>query len=103
MKSEKFKELLAANPENELFRFSLGQALMDEGNPSKAIPLFEQCQQKKPDWMMASILKAKCQIALKRMEEARVELNRALKLAIEQEHEAPEAEIRKLLAAVSPN
>tara|TARA_B100001093_G_C26254010_1_gene769799 strand:+ start:183 stop:494 length:312 start_codon:yes stop_codon:yes gene_type:complete len=103
MKSEKFKELLAANPENELFRFSLGQSLMDEGNPNEAIPLFEKCQQKKPDWMMASILKAKCQIALERMEEARVELNQALKLAIEQEHEAPEAEIRKLLAAISQN
>ena len=103
MKSEKFKELLAANPENELFRFSLGQALMDEGNPSEAIPLFEQCQQKKPDWMMASILKAKCQIVLERTEEAKIELNRSLKLAIEQEHEAPEAEIRKLLEKISAN
>lgn len=103
MKSEKFKELLTANPGNELFRFSLGQSLLDEGNPNEAIPLFEKCQQKKPDWMMASILKAKCQIALKRMEEARVELNRALELAIEQEHEAPKAEIRNLLAAMPPN
>ena len=103
MKSEKFKELLAANPENELFRFSLGQSLMDEGNPNEAIPLFEKCQRKKPDWMMASILKAKCHIELERMEEARFELNRALKLAIEQEHEAPEAEIRKLLAVISQN
>ena len=52
---------------------------------------------------MASILKAKCQIALERMEEAGVELNRALKLAIKQEHEEPEAEIRKLLAVISLN
>ena len=74
MKSKKFKELLAANPENELFRFSLGQSFMDEGNPNKAIPLFEKCQRKKPDWMMASILKAKCHMALERMEEARLEL-----------------------------
>lgn len=101
MKSEKYRNLLSANPENALFRFSLGQALMDEGNLNEAIPLFEKCLQKKPDWMMASILKAKCQIGLKQKEEAKPELHRALKLAIEQEHEGPEGEIRKLLETLS--
>ncbi len=103
MKSEKYRNLLSSNPENELFRFSLGQALMDEGNPIEAIPLLEQCLQKKPDWMMASILKAKCQIGLDQVEEAIPELKRALKLAIEQEHEGPEAEIRKLLKTLTPS
>ena len=101
MKSEKYKNLLNANPENELFRFSLGQALMDEGNPKEAIPLFEKCLQKKPDWMVASILKAKSQLALDQKEEAKAELQHALKLAIEQQHEAPEAEVRILLETLS--
>lgn len=101
MKSEKYKNLLKANPENELFRFSFGQALMDEGNPIEAISLFEKCLKKKPDWMVASILKAKCLIAIDQKDEAKSELHRALRLAIEQEHEAPEAEIRKLLETLS--
>lgn len=101
MKSEKYRNLLSANPENELFRFSLGQALMEEGHPGEAIPLFEKCLEKKPDWMMASILKAKSQISIDQKVEAKAELNHALKLAIEQEHEAPEAEVRKLLETLS--
>ncbi len=101
MKSEKYKTLLTANPENELFRFSLGQALMEEGDPNEALSMFENCLKKKPEWMLASILKAKCLIAIDRKNEAKSELQRALKLAIEQEHEGPEAEVRKLLETLS--
>ena len=101
MKSEKFKALLDANPKNEFFRFSIGKSLMDGENPNEAISLFEKCQRQKPDLIMGSIFKAKCHVALERMEEARFELNRTPKLAIEQEHEASEAEIRQLLAVLS--
>ncbi len=103
MKSEKYRKLLSTNPENELFQFSLGQALMEEGREDRAIDCFEKCIRKKPDWMMASILKAKCLFATDQKSEARPELNRALKLAIEQKHEDPEKEIRNLIKAASGN
>ena len=97
MKSERFQKLVDANPDNELFRFSLGQALMDEDQTQDAIQAFDACLVKKPDWMVASILRGKCLLALGRNDDAKVELKRSLDLAIEQHHEAPEAEVRKLL------
>ena len=97
MKSERYQALVSANPDNELFRFSLAQALMEEGQETDAIPHFDVCLEKKPQWMMASILKGKCLLSLKETEAARCELQRALGLAIEQCHETPEAEIRKIL------
>jgi len=70
MKSSKFKDLVSRNPNNELFRFSLGQALMEEGHPIEAIEAFSYCLEKKPDWMMAAILKGKCLLAANREAEA---------------------------------
>ena len=55
------------------------------------------CLAKKSDWMVAAILKGKSLLALGRTEEARAVLEYALRLAIEQRHEAPEAEVRALL------
>jgi len=81
--------------------FSLAQALMEEGDREEAVELFHGCIQKKPDWMMASILKSKCLIALDRKGDAQSELKRALHLAVEQRHEAPEMEVRKLLEDLS--
>lgn len=101
MKSQRYRTLLAANPENELFKFSLAQALMEEGNREEAIEWLDACIQEKPDWMMASILKSKCLITLDRKEDAQNELRRALDLAIEQHHEAPEMEVRKLLDSLA--
>lgn len=100
MKSERFQKLIDANPNNELFRFSLGQALMDEGQENDAIQAFDDCLKKKPDWMVASILRGKCLLALGQKDEARIELERSLRLAIDQHHETPEAEVRKLLGGL---
>jgi predicted Zn-dependent protease len=97
MKSERFQKLVDANPNNELFRFSLGQALMDEGQERDAIQAFDVCLKDKPDWMVASILRGKCLLSLGQKDEAKAELQRSLRLAIAQHHEAPEAEVRKLL------
>jgi len=97
MKSERYQNLVASNPENELFRFSLGQALMDEGEEIGAIEAFDHCLSKKPEWMMASILRGKCLLSLNRNDDAKTELQNSLQLAIDQYHETPEAEVRKLL------
>ena len=73
---------------------------MEEGRATDAIAALDKCLEKKPDWMVASILRGKCLLSLDRKEEAKSELQRSLQLAIDQHHETPEAEVRKLLAGL---
>lgn len=98
MRSQQFEALVKANPENELYRFSLAQALEREGRGAEAIPHYQWCCAKKTDWMVPRILLGKLLIALGRRDEAKTILHDALKLAIEQQHEDPESEVRGLLA-----
>jgi len=95
---EQFEALVGRQPDNELFRFSLAQALMAERRPADAVPHFEFCVTRKADWMMPRILLGKVQIELGRRAEARTLLSEALRLAVEQHHEDPERELRELLA-----
>ena len=95
---EQFQALVARQPENELFRFSLAQALVGEARAEDAVPHLVTCVTKKADWMMARILLGKLQLQLGRRAEARVELEAALRLAVDQHHEDPERELRALLA-----
>jgi Flp pilus assembly protein TadD len=92
-----FLALVGRQPGNELFRFSLAQALVAEGRHDEAVPHFRFCVEQKGDWMMPRILLAKSLLALHRREEARTFLEQALELAIQQHHEEPEAEARALL------
>ncbi len=100
MKTQRFQTLVSKNPNNELFRFSLAQALIEEDRHQDAIEHLDFCIQKKEDWMMAQILKAKSLLALTRPTDAKPVLEHALHLAVVQRHEAPEAEIRKLLESL---
>ena len=102
MKIQKFQDLVSKNPSNELFRFSLAQALIEEDRHAEAIEQLDICLDKKPDWMVAAILKGKSLLALRRIEEARAVFERSLQLAIEQHHETPEAEVRGLLSQLQP-
>lgn len=95
---EHFAAAAARQPENELFRFSLAQALAADGRADEAVPHFEYCVAKKADWMMPRILLGKLLAAAGRGAEARPLLEAALHLAIEQHHEDPERELRALLA-----
>ena len=54
-----FLALVARQPDNELFRFSLAQALVSDGRGAEAVPHYEFCVTKKADWMMARILLGK--------------------------------------------
>lgn len=101
MRSARFQLLVAQQPSNELFRFSLAQALIDEGRGAEAIPHLEFCAAKKADWMMARILLGKSLLATGRRDDARRWLDEALRLAVEQHHEDPEAELRGLLHDLS--
>lgn len=97
MRSQQFDALVRANPENELYRFSLAQALERDGRGADAIAHYEWCRARKADWMVPRILLGKLLIAAGRREEAKVVLSEALALAIDQQHEDPETEVRGLL------
>lgn len=95
---EQFQALVARQPENELFRFSLAQALVAEHRGAEAVPHYEFCAAKKSDWMMPRILLGKLLVQLGRKAEAKPLLEAALRLAVEQHHEDPERELRALVA-----
>jgi predicted Zn-dependent protease len=95
---EHFQSLVARQPQNEMFRFSLAQALAAEGRAEEAATHFRFCVDAKPDWMMAWILLGKLLLQLDRKAEAKPVLQSALDLAISQNHEDPERELRALLA-----
>jgi predicted Zn-dependent protease len=95
---ERFLTLAERQPDNEMFRFSLAQALVADGRGEEAVPHYAFCVAKKADWMMARILFGKLLLQLGRRAEAKPLLEDALRLAIEQHHEDPERELRALLA-----
>ena len=97
MRSERFKGLVEKDPDNELFRFSLAQALIQEDRLAEAEPHLRVCIEKKPDWMVAHIALGKALLELARRDEALPILQAAHRLAVEQEHEEPEAELSALL------
>tara|TARA_R110002167_G_scaffold352470_1_gene565439 strand:+ start:40 stop:360 length:321 start_codon:yes stop_codon:yes gene_type:complete len=94
----RFTQLLASAPENVLFRFSLAQALDNAGEPAAAVPHYRQCADAKADWMMPRILLGKALLKLGETSAARLALKEAHALAVAQNHEDPEAELRLLLA-----
>ncbi|MBI2515412.1 MAG: tetratricopeptide repeat protein [Opitutae bacterium] len=98
MSVTRFTALVAQQPDNELFRYSLAQALLKEGRDPEAVAHLEFCANKKADWMMARIWLGKALLKLGRKAEARPWLEAALALAVEQSHEDPERELRALLA-----
>ena len=97
-RAEHFAALAAAQPSNALFRFSLAQALAAEGRTAEAVPHYAHCVASRADWMMPRILLGKILLQLGRGAEARPLLEEALHLAITQQHEDPERELRALLA-----
>ena len=100
-RSQQFAALVAQQPDNELFRFSLAQALLAENRAVDAVPHFVICSNKKADWMMPRILLGKALLGLGRRAEAKPWLEAALQLAIDQTHEDPERELRALLAELT--
>lgn len=101
MSSTRFAALVAQQPENEMFRFSLAQALLRENQTEAALPHLEFCAGKKADWMMARILLGKAFLSLRRPDAAKPWLKQALQLAVEQNHEDPERELRGILAELT--
>jgi predicted Zn-dependent protease len=97
MSVQRFAELAASQPQNELFRFSLARAYLKDNRVEEALPHLRFCVEKKQDWMMPRILLGKALADLGRKKEARPWLEAALVLAIDQHHEDPERELRAIL------
>jgi Flp pilus assembly protein TadD len=93
----KYETLLQKRPDDELLHFSLGKALYDAGRLPEAEVRLAAALKAKPGWMVVTMLLAK--IALQRNDAAaaRAHYESALKLAIDQQHEGPEEEIRAAL------
>lgn len=97
-KSEVFLPKVEASPDNMLFRFSLGQALYEEGDFLASIEHLQKCADSRADWMLPRILLGKALITNARAEEAKPILEDALQLAIDQRHDEPVEELRNILA-----
>ena len=97
MRSGQFAALVARQPDNELFRFSLAQALLAENQPLPALEHLTVCAGRKADWMMPRILLGKALLGLGRRTEAKRWLEEALHLAIAQAHDDPAQELRAML------
>ncbi len=99
-RSQQFAALVAGHPDNELFRFSLAQALLAEDRPVDALEHLEVCARRKADWMMPRILLGQTLLGLGRKAAAKPWLEQALQLAIDQNHDDPAGEVRSLLAGM---
>ena len=97
-KSEIFLPKVEAKPDNMLFRFSLGQALYDEGDTEASILHLQRCADSRDDWMLPRILLGKAILQHGQAADAKPILEHALKLAVDQYHDDPAAELREMLA-----
>lgn len=94
----RFEKLLEQFPDNEMARFSLGKALFDEAEFTRAREQLAKALAIKPDWMVVQILIGKCDLSLGDRTAAKAAFQRALQLAIAQHHEGPQAEMEQMLA-----
>lgn len=94
----RYEKMVGQFPQNELARFSLGKALFDAKEFQRAKEHLELALAKKPDWMVVQILIGKCDLSLGQKASAKAAFERALKLAIDQNHEGPQMEMEQALA-----
>lgn len=94
----RYEKMVEQFPQNELARFSLGKALFDAGAFQRAREHLEAALAKKPDWMVVQILIGKCELSLGHKASAKAAFERALQLAIDQNHEGPQMEMEQALA-----
>ena len=96
----KYEGLLKARPNDELIMFSLGKALLDAGRVDEADAVLRMALDKKPDWMIVTMLLAKIAEQRKDLMSAKELWQKGLKLAIDQNHEGPEEECRAELKRI---
>ncbi len=97
----KYEGLLQQRPGDELILFSLGKALYDAKRVPEAQKYLEAALAAKPDWMVVAMLLAKMALEQDEKSKARALYEKALELAIAQDHEGPEEEVRAALARLN--
>lgn len=97
---DKFRFRVEKSPENLFFRFSYAQFLSDSNQFKEAIEQLDFCLSKRPDWMMASLLKAKLEIKLGRDSDAVSSLLKTIELAEVQDHDGPLKEAKDILGTL---
>ena len=95
-----FAERVREQPENPLFRFSLGQALVNAGRAAEAVGHLRLAAGSRADWMMPRILLGRALHAAGDTTGARAAFSDALSLARAQGHEDPEEELVALIASL---
>lgn len=95
-----FAERLKEQPENVMFRFSYGQALVLAGRAAEATEHLKAAAASRADWMVPRILLGKAYQASGDIPAARAAFSDALALARSQGHEEPEEELLVLIAAL---
>ena len=90
--------MVESNPDNELARYSLGSALMEDAEFAEAEQQLQRAIELKGDWIMAYILRARCLIHLQRYPEAKELLTQGRQHSLGQGHEGPVEEIDELLS-----
>jgi Flp pilus assembly protein TadD len=94
----KYEGLLQTRPDDELLQFSLGKALYDAGRVPEAETHLRLALKARPDWMVVTMLLAKIALQQNDKAGARALYEKGLELAIAQDHEGPQEEIRAALA-----
>jgi len=91
------QEKVKANPKQVFHRYSLAQAYFEENQLELACAEFEECLKARTDWMMAALFLGKAYLESEKKEKARENLELALSLAKEQNHDDPAEEAAQLL------
>lgn len=93
MRSEDWQALLTDEPDNELVRFSLAKALMDEKEWLRAIPEFERLVADNPDYAIAWAFLARCALNAGDRAKARAACEKGWGPARRLNHEVPIEEL----------
>jgi len=99
-KIERWKGLVAKDPDNPLHNFALAQAYLDAEDYERGERAFARCLELDGGWMVAAIKRGRCLVGLGRWEEARSALELGERLARQQSHDEPFEEIRELMDAI---
>ena len=97
---ERFQKMVEQFPGSEVPRFSLAQAYFEADRLEEAAATFEEVIELKPDYMMAWVLRTRALIGLERFEAALAVCERALALAIEQDHQDPRIDCELMLEEI---
>jgi tetratricopeptide (TPR) repeat protein len=92
------RDFLAQHPGNPIARFSLARALAEAGVHAEAREHLKVALEARPDWMAARILEGRCAASTGDTEGAIRAFRLARRLAVDQGHEGPLAEMDEALA-----